>query len=555
MTPKRIFWGVGALCGLVAANAFAIGDGGPKNGLSSQAFLNNALTSNPVALQLLATQSLQEVFSSSSTYIIGQLHDPAARAMATEIVSCALDGNTTVSYRDGSALVSFTGELGICQGPSSGAAGNWYTAPPTPECQRLVTACVMARVNALHQSVPLALRSPSAAWAQPGDPVPTVRQFRESPLQDDPSQGSPIPSFGPLCSAIDPDCNWTAAQVGTCGQQAGARIRLTLDSPVPSGSQLRICDGIYGCTSPRPAVLFDGTSPAYSKTIKEFALSGSASTSVEFDCQSNYYSVMFHSATHSPPPKLHASAGTSYPASASQVFGFVEGAFFGNLFDPDKLTQSCVSDGRNTITCQPTKRVIPKLGDARSGAAVTQPGDTTICRVDGNVRFCDRPTTSVPYGDVHACYSFAQQMDSQLGDLGVAYLNRRICDLPDGGGHCFPEPPVPCQGPSTDSAHCTWSDSTGSFTSCQSRGTAPVSFAPVTSYLNAPCDLIGPGELCNKVKPLIQPPGPIAGSCRQGCARSASAGDALIAILIAAAVLIFVLRRRRDTASVGGRAP
>jgi hypothetical protein len=141
----------------------------------------------------------------------------------------------------------------------------------------------------------------------------------------------------------------------------------------------------------------------------------------------------------------------------------------------------------------------------------------------------------VPYSNVHACYSPAQEVDSESGPLGVAYLNSRICDRPD--GTCFFEPPVPCTGPASDSAGCTWNAEAG-YQDCKDREGVRAG-SPITTALNEPCDLIGEGVLCEGVRRTRdnKPEG-----CG-GCARACSAGGS--ALLIAGGVLLVVLRRRR----------
>ena len=541
MRLNRTRWSTVALCMLVAANALAIGggdDGDPKNGLSSQAFLRNPLTTNQHALQILRAHALDNaLFTVEDGYIARQLHEHAALAMAAELAKCALNDQTELIYRDpqNGNESHLKGELGLCQ---RSEAGDWSTQPPTEACQQLVTACVMARVNALGKAIPLSLRGRSERLVPLREQVSTVRLFRESPPQQDPSEGTLIPSFAPTCGP-DRDCNWQPAHVGTC--RPGDRIRLTLDGSSPGGLQLRVCGGIHGCTWPTSAGALGGPPPSYSKHIGDFLPLPAADgvTSIEFACPGGIqiggnYSVMTQTAPAGAPVKLRAGAG-SYPANERSVFGFVEGAFYGNLFEPDKLTQSCeVNKDAGEMSCRPV-----------NGAR----GASEVCPIQCGVTSCRRQLAGIPYANVHACYSLAQQVDSELGNLGVAYLNSRICDRPD--GHCFPEPPRPCIGTTAESARCVWHGDTSSFEDCKGPGGHPSSFRPITTYLNDACDVIGDGVLCDKVRTLPPPkPDEADGSwCRHGCSRTASAGDAIV-LLLAAAVLVFLLRRRRDAAIV-----
>src|SRR5262249_27933060 len=137
-------------------------------------------------------------------YVVAQLHDPRAQAVMAEIVKCALDSGTTVTYRDkldGNAPHPWRGELGLCR-PQRGSdpqSRSWIAQPNVP-CQQLVTACLMARTNALHAAVPIVLRGQPPNLFPPRDPVSTGTSFREGQPGDDPSEGTPIGSFTwPVC--------------------------------------------------------------------------------------------------------------------------------------------------------------------------------------------------------------------------------------------------------------------------------------------------------------------------------------------------------------------
>jgi hypothetical protein len=208
------------------------------------------------------------------------------------------------------------------------------------------------------------------------------------------------------------------------------------------------------------------------------------------------YSVMVRSDTAPPDkmPVVRANAG-AYPAPLGEAFGFLEGAFFGNMFLPDRLTRDCEvtqlkSDqqgGLEQLTC-------------RSGGKDV----TEECMISCGITSCRRDAGGLPYTNVHACYSFAQQRDSQNGNLGVAYLNSRICDRPDAA--CFFEPPGPCTGDEPESAHCTWQGAAGRFADCSSPADHAKEFPPMTTYLNEACDVIGEGPLCDEVRRGPPPP-------------------------------------------------
>src|SRR5207248_2053502 len=85
-------------------------------------------------------------------YIAHQLLDPDARAMLHEIIRCALPASDEIGYTNANGTsFAVRGELGLCKTSDPDLA--------LPECQEFVTACVAARVNALHKSIPISLRS------------------------------------------------------------------------------------------------------------------------------------------------------------------------------------------------------------------------------------------------------------------------------------------------------------------------------------------------------------------------------------------------------------
>jgi hypothetical protein len=526
-------WVMVAASMLVAADALAIGGneplGDPKNGLSSQSFRRNALTTNTRALEILRTHALNDdlFWGVEGGYIGRQLHDPAARAVAEELVECALKGVTLtfVDRQDSNKEYRWTGQLGLCQ--PAGTHG-WHDAAPTEECQQLVTACVMARVNALGKAIPLSMRGRPASMFPLVERVSTTPLLREGLPGDDPSEGTPIHSFDSTCNPGD-DCGWRAAHVGTCSP--GARVQLAVEPPPGAGSpRLRVCAGIHGCNKregslepPRPYSRYLGESPLSSGPTS----SAGEATRFEFTCPvgphtGGYYSVMVQ---QTPGPLLSVrqlTSSGSYPASEQEVFTFLEGAFYGNLFEPHALTTHCEILQGGT-------------------QCVRNPG------YQGN-KYPDELV--LPYTNVHACYSFAQQQDDQNGDLGVKYINSRVCAAPD--GDCFLDRPRPCtEGP--NSARCRWVSSAGGYEGCADPGNPARTFHSITTYLNDPCDLIDERALCDKVTSLHRAKG--RGKDRYdfgGCARSWSAAGALV--LAAVVVLIaLLLRMRRRRASLVGR--
>lgn len=511
MRSNRTGWGIVAVSMSLAALAQA--EGQEKNGLSSDAFLRNALTTNARSLEALLDHPLNATLFTDS-HINHQLHDLNARAVMEELVECALGMSQTLTYRDPLDHKEhvWRGELGLCQS-SQTDAGDWSQNKPTEKCQQLVTACLMARVNRLGKAIPISLRGQPSVLFPLRMAVPTEQRFRESPAGEDPSEGTPIGSFSISCSP-GVECNWASAYVGRC---EGGEIQLSIhDRLACATTPLRVCAGIHGCLGPNsghsPPTDFPSDAP-YSRHIKD-QLGACVSSPLKFTCPTEapiggYYSVMIRPDpmhTISPDAVRETPELGRYPATEKAVFTFREGAFYGNLFEPGELAWQC-----------------------------------EVSNVPPHDRVCGSSTNRFPYGHVYACYSLTQQDDSQDDALnGAAYLNARICNQPD--AECFPHTPQHCI------ASCGWVNETKIYQKCKGQGLDDSSkeYLPVTTYLNDPCDLIGNVGLCAQIRHPSAPPLPMPTG--GGCCRSRSAAGGGPQAASTAVILAFLLRRRRKPA-------
>jgi hypothetical protein len=535
----------------------AFAEGPIKNGLSSKAFRRNALTTNQKALKILMSHPLDEgLFSGDleAGYLGLQLQDPSARAVMEEMVKCALNKGATVTY----GVSTWKGELGLCQpklavGSPNQDPPSWGPSGPNVACQQLVTACLTARTNALRKAIPLSLRGQSSVLFPLHDAVSTETTFRESPPGEDPSEGTPIGSFnGPVCLQGH-ECGWAPAYVGTC--KPGDPIQLAIQDPSACGSSmLRVCDGIHGCLGTNSGYQVpDGfPQPPYSQWNKDKA-GACTSSPLSFLCPtsvalSGSYSVMTRSIplgkgvhdSRSPSPIVIKAIGSAtYPATEKQIFTFREGAFYGNLFEPDELSWNC-EVGAGKRTCNP---ILPNEGAVETCDIKHIPGDCVTAK-------------TVPYRNVYACFSLAQQQDTQGNapdDDGVAYLNDRICDEPDPSKPCFFHPPRRCyfQDPATNQArgaHCDWVGD-GVYQNCKSLD-GKNAYLPITTYLNDPCDLIGNHAVCSKLRRYLAKTGSTATVAPRprGCSAGGAGGGLLPA---SAAALVAFLRSRRTRRRAG----
>lgn len=528
-----------------AAAALGLADGNPKNGLSSQAFLRNALTTNPQALELVRSQPLARALI-EHPLVHAQLHERGAAAMMEEIVRCALGPEKELTHVDLTGTRrTWRGELGLCQHPQL-AVGDWSAGPPTQACQELVTACVMARVNALEAAIPLSLRGAPPELFPLRSAVGAERHLRTQRGDEDPADGTPIESFRwPVCQTGQ-DCQWAPAYVGTC---QGGTVELVIDSPTVCGkTPIRVCGGIHGCDKPRPPGV--GGDLPYSKflTQRDGACAGAA---LSFACPTEpnlagFYAVMVRRAgpiTAPPPPvpAVRKVSGTgSYPAPEAEVFPHVEGAFWGNLFQPEQLAVHCQVDPANppALVCR-TREGTPELPPCSAAHPPPQ---------------CNKSATArVPYMDIYACYALTRKGATDAPEQdAVAYLNSRLCVQDGSDRPCFPSPPERC------SARCEWDAEQGHYRDCRGDarpGKPATTYRPITTYLNAPCDLIGQTALCARVLKLIklgsdtgaprQFPGRLPGRGCAGCTSGGASSLSMPPLVLLGALLAATRRRRR----------
>ncbi|HZJ66462.1 MAG TPA: hypothetical protein VFD36_23305 [Kofleriaceae bacterium] len=472
----------------------------PHNGLTA-----TALADNQALLDGLAQIALTDVvFSGPPPAVVGApdwsalLAKPYAADLTQYIVSCALDPCERVQLPADGRLAEvqrqfpagFPGELGLCgKSYNDWAAGNggsaetlWTDGKPTDGCLQRVSACVLARVNAVEARVPISMRGDGMS---PVSKVPVQTEYREN-------HGTPIQSFKAcdrMClwgDRLRRNCDWEPRHVGQCVRDlppgaggAPRKVRLAIDSSTPL--RIRICKGIYGCDDVNPAhgagaptepVFAHGrlaTFPTYYGGQMVYQGEAQRGSSIEFDCpddgpvvldadgnklRTGYYSVMLGtldpgvsltatadvSLTHSPQAgTLPFARHDAYPADEDQVFTFREGGFYGTLFSP------------------PPRDVDPAT--------------------------CDRSP-----GDQYACAS-------EIWTPFAATVTARHCAGPLSSRGCFGHPPGQCDVPDA-SLHCE----------AAAKDSGPRLYAacvggqrwlhPYTTYLNHPCDLFATDEEC-----------------------------------------------------------
>src|SRR3954470_21510995 len=404
-------------------------------GLTKAASLLGALAKGP-----LDDATIKGAFTLSPSVL-----DTDVAKLLDKIVSCALDRNielkpfpvkdATGGNGNGSATTRLAGELGLCG--SRSIFGDWHTAALSGSalrsCQEAVTACVLARVNALGHRIVISIRTqanlPIALHAQ----VPVETQYRDH---------KPIPIFAP-CTGSGSDCGYERQFVGRCTANQNIRVRVTDNSP--HNTKIRICRGLYGCEKSVPKPY-----RKYSHRLAERV------DVAPFVCPSDgpqigterwgYYSVM--TKPGSPGSVVVQASSGDYPAREEAVFTWPEGAFYGNIFNTEL-----------------TARVASQCPDADKRDPVLA-------------------------GDQHACFGPMWEHG-----VGVGQMNDRFCAIPPfapvPASACFATPPMACFLGAGDRC-ATNALSSGAFGDCKPTkfpSAESVFNLAITTYLNDPCDL------------------------------------------------------------------
>ena len=426
------------------------------NSLTTHALVLNAISTNSSASALLIGGGLVPLFDpvTGSSYLEQQLKDPEAQQFMSYLVGCALPKGTSVTWKNPltSTVSTWDGILGLCPA--------WKTGAPSETCKNWVSACLLARNNAYGRHVELSLRG-----EDPTRPTFFATETETRPVEFDPDLGGPVPSFsacGTPMTSVGRDCGWKVDYVGQC--TPGQTVRLgaggkapdecttgaTLGSASGTRMMLRVCEDLVGCDH----------SSAHLLGQSEGACSSTA-PAVSFTCPvSGYFNVMAAPYTSTLSGGVSVAVETGTPAAAryrlseKDVFRMREGAYYGNLLDPDALALQVYVDERGQV----------------QGKEQT---------VKGSV-----------YRRMYSCQ--APEWTSE-----AAYASYRVCALPDSGANCAATPTGSCIDPSDrtyPASKCHKEDGTlvpgdGDFEEC-SDTLGTVWKQPITVYLHEPCALM-----------------------------------------------------------------
>ncbi|MFY2559807.1 hypothetical protein ACN469_19380 [Corallococcus terminator] len=447
------------------------------NSLSTKALVLNAISTNPIANDMLSRTELSALFSATGgdPYILKQLHDEDAETFMSYLVSCALGPNQVLWYynpRPASAGVHlWGGKAGLCT--------QWLNSAPTAACLRRVSGCLLARNNALGRRVELSIRG-----EVPGDPSIFYLEAQTKPAEYQPTTATKLDSFA-MCTSREGgaqrDCGWTADGIGACipGSTVSLGAGGVVSCPGPtvgssSGAQmvLRVCSGVVGCDSGSSTNLGEG----------DESCAGSEPV-VTFTCPTEgYYSVMTapwdSDDVGTATVEVSQGSAARYALTESQVFAIREGAFYGNIFVPQALATKVFVEEVFNGGERPTYKVV---------------GKEAI--VDGSI-----------YKKMYSCYDPAWSE-------GAAYSSSRVCALPSplgGGANCASTVAGPCWNTATQTGRCEVNDGSqvpgdGDYERCKDT-TGKLWLEPVTTFLHDPCGPVEDprgGKLCRRTVPTV----------------------------------------------------
>ena len=144
---------------LVATNGLSLINGlSLLNGLSGNGLSGNGLSGNGLKAQALIVNPLASTGLTSSTYL---MNSAAGRSTLSYLVRCALPANHSITKTDSTgASYTFAGGIGLTP--------QWETGSCDGDCQRWISACMLAHVNTAGIHVPIWLvgQNTYLGWGQ-----------------------------------------------------------------------------------------------------------------------------------------------------------------------------------------------------------------------------------------------------------------------------------------------------------------------------------------------------------------------------------------------------
>jgi hypothetical protein len=302
------------------------GDGGELEEMAIGVVPANGIMFFPASLSAFKSHPLNTSTFDPGTgpsELTGLPNDAETRKFVKYAVECALLPEQEVKYQG----EVFHGLLAEC--PS------WNKKKPSIACLEAVTGCLLARQN------PAGLRikfSPRGERAEGGSLDPF--QFVLADTYDsDPSGGLPIRSFHEPCAPGDDgegrNCGWTAETSFTGMCEPGAPVSLgagvdtscnPLGSHVDGDPVMRVCEGMSGCDKGSAQDLGSSDNVCSGRTpALDITCPASGVISVMLSDYKAGAAFLAEVGASSPAP-------VAFPAKENELFPFLEGSFYGNMF-------------------------------------------------------------------------------------------------------------------------------------------------------------------------------------------------------------------------------
>lgn len=447
------------------------------NKLGSLSVMFNALSTNPEAIPRLIGAALHSHTydrmsypDAADEYLSRQLEDPWAREYMRYVVSCALTPAQSLTWTDPVTLepVTWTGDNGLCPAWHSGGIQD------NPACQELVSACILARNNALGAQVRISLRgiasnqalmlSPALAGGIPGG-VESIGAC---------TQGEDF--------STERNCGFSVQHVGMC--EPGTPVQIQAEGASCTDALMaRVCEGPSACDADGPVV---AATPWLCNTATGFACPDKGS-----------FTVMTAPIGPTPPSSVAlAVAHAVYPVSEPVLYNWREGAFYGNMFaveslDP-RISMEMTSTGLSyTFAGSQSPSSRRRLTAPASCGRGDRDAQRRLAWHEWFMRKIDLQEDLIVHRNLFACWD-------PTWTEGAAYAAERICAGRAGADVCAAKAVGPCWHTlgtdNTGDNLCTTDDSTTvlrdrDYDQC-TDGTGRIWNHPLTVFLDDPCALV-----------------------------------------------------------------
>ncbi|WP_437309034.1 hypothetical protein [Sorangium sp. So ce388] len=128
-----------------------------RNAFTKNALKANALTTDRLATAALTGNPLTSDTLARSPEVMSALRDPLAREFLTYAAGCGLPAEQSVEVSIDGVTHVFNGDIGLS--PEWGRAHGQCNA----RCQGWISACMLARINYLGESLPISMRGKNKA--------------------------------------------------------------------------------------------------------------------------------------------------------------------------------------------------------------------------------------------------------------------------------------------------------------------------------------------------------------------------------------------------------